>query len=109
MALTATATPRVRGDIKSNLHLGSAHPVPHHAARQPSCVAGCAEFVRSFERPNLKLGVERKPPGPLATAMRQLAAAVTRSGGATLVYALTTKEVDDLCACLLESGVRAGR
>ena len=48
MALTATATPRVRLDILNQLEMKNT-----------------AWFLQSFNRPNLKFKVKRKTPGSL--------------------------------------------
>jgi ATP-dependent DNA helicase RecQ len=86
MALTATATGRVRGDIVEQLHL-----------RKPSC------YVASFNRPNLTYRVAAK-----AGAYEQVLAflrARPREGG--IIYCQARKTAEDLARKLTEDGVRA--
>ena len=86
IALTATATPRVREDIKSCLGFGET-----------------SEFVASFNRENLLLRVE-----PKEDAFRQVTGFLHRfpreSG---IIYCLTRKRVDALCAALRSNGFSA--
>ena len=86
IALTATATPRVREDIKSCLGFGEA-----------------SEFVASFNRENLLMRVE-----PKEDAFRQVTGFLHRfpreSG---IIYCLTRKRVDALCAALRSKGFSA--
>jgi ATP-dependent DNA helicase RecQ len=83
LALTATATPRVREDVRRLLN-----------------IAAEGEFVASFNRPNLFLAVE-----PRHDALAQVLAFLeTRRGQAGIVYCGTRKQTDDLCAALNANG-----
>ena len=90
LALTATANPRVRRDIRERLGLGD----------------GAREVVTSVDRPNLLLSVE-----PLAgVAARRgwvLDYARARPGQAGIVYARTRRGVEELAAHLRAGGVGA--
>jgi ATP-dependent DNA helicase RecQ len=86
IALTATATPRVRKDIKSCLGFGEA-----------------SEFVASFNRENLLMRVE-----PKEDAFRQVMGFLHRfSMESGIIYCLTRKRVDALCAALRSNGFSA--
>ncbi len=88
LAVTATATSRVRADIASSLML-----------RDP------AVFVASFDRPGLKLLVE-----PKTDAKRKLLAFVAErasKGGSGIVYCLSRKSAEDIAALLSSHGVSA--
>ncbi len=86
MALTATATGRVRDDIIGQLHL-----------RDP------ALYVASFNRPNLTYRVE-----PKAAAYRQVLDFVRRRPeDCGIVYCSSRAGADGLAAKLTEDGVRA--
>ena len=83
LALTATATPRVREDIRRLLG-----------------IAAEGEFVASFNRPNLFLAVE-----PRHDALAQLLAFLEQHRGqAGIIYCGTRKQVDELCAALNANG-----
>lgn len=86
IALTATATPRVRADIRNCLGFGET-----------------SEFVASFNRENLLLRVE-----PREDAFPQVVDFLHRfpreSG---IIYCLTRKRVDALCAALRSKGFSA--
>lgn len=83
IALTATATPRVRSDIKSCLGFGEA-----------------SECVASYNRENLLLRVEAKE-----DAFRQAMAFLRRFPGESgIIYCLTRKRVDALCEALGANG-----
>ena len=90
LALTATANPRVRDDIRRRLGLD----------------AGAREVVTSVDRPNLLLSVE-----PLAglRARREwiLGYARSHAGEAGIVYARTRRGVGELAAELQAGGVGA--
>ena len=90
LALTATANPRVRDDIRRRLGLG----------------ARAREVVTSVDRPNLLLSVE-----PLAglRARRDwiLGYARAHAGEAGIVYARTRRGVEELAAELRSGGVGA--
>lgn len=83
VALTATATERVRQDIRQQLH------IPNEG-----------EFVVSFDRKNLFLAVKkRKKP------LRQVLAFLEpRRGQSGIIYCGTRKQADRLCEGLCESG-----
>src|SRR5271154_5034751 len=85
LAFTATATARVRSDIIAQLEL-----------RDP------AVHVASFNRPNLFYRVRPKN----KTTYRELLA-LTKSGGAGIVYCLSRRRVDELAAKLRADGIRA--
>ncbi len=85
-AFTATATARVRQDIVSQLGL-----------RQP------AEFVGSFDRPNLVYRVLAR-----SGLKKQIQDVLARHRGeAGIIYCQSRREVDDLAAWLAGLGVRA--
>jgi len=83
IALTATATPRVRKDIKSSLGF-----------------ADSSEFVASFNRENLLIRVVPKE-RPLHQVIDLLSGYPKDSG---IIYCSTRKEVDDLCSTLQLKG-----
>lgn len=86
MALTATATERVRADIVQQLHL-----------REPRC------YVASFNRPNLTYRVS-----PKAKAYDQLIRFLrARPREAGIVYCQARKSAEHLAARLNTDGVRA--
>ena len=84
LAFTATATPRVRGDIMALL--GLRDPVVH---------------LTSFNRPNLFYRVRPKDSDTVNELLRQ-----ARGGGAGIVYCLSRRRVDELTAQLQAAGVR---
>jgi ATP-dependent DNA helicase RecQ len=77
IGLTATATPRVRQDIKSNLGLDKS-----------------SEFLASFNRENLFIRVELKD-NPIAQATQFIQNYKNQSG---IIYCYSRKQVDDLYA-----------
>ncbi len=83
IALTATATPRVRKDIRSTLGFDEA-----------------GEFLASFDRENLLIRVVPKEK-PLRQAMEILRRYPNDSG---IIYCATRKGVDALCAALASQG-----
>jgi ATP-dependent DNA helicase RecQ len=86
MALTATATERVRGDIVQQLHL-----------RDPAC------FVASFNRPNLTYRVAAK-----SGAYEQLLSFVQARGSESgIIYTQARKTAEDLARKLSADGVQA--
>jgi ATP-dependent DNA helicase RecQ len=86
MALTATATGRVRDDIVR--HLGLDDPVP---------------FTASFNRPNLSYRIV-----PRDQPLRQIAEFLrTRSGEAGIIYCFARATADRLAAALAEKGLPA--
>ena len=86
IALTATATPRVREDIARQLDM-----------REP------AKFLASFNRPNLNYHVE-----PKARAGRQVVDFVRKHPGASgIVYCQSRKRTEAIAAELRQAGVSA--
>ncbi len=83
MALTATATPRVREDIRQSLRIDAGN-----------------EFIGSFDRPNLFLEVVPKN-RPLDQLLDFLARYSDESG---IVYCATRQQTDDLHATLRDKG-----
>ena len=86
MALTATATERVRGDIITHLKL-----------REPAC------YVASFNRPNLTYRVFAKE-DPYAQVLQFIRGRPRESG---IVYCQARKTTEALASRLSEDGVRA--
>ena len=88
LALTATATPRVREDIEKLLNMSR----PYH-------------YVDGFDRENLFFKVERGTV-PEAYIVRYLKEHKNKSG---IIYASTRKEVDNLYAYLEMKGFSVGK
>jgi ATP-dependent DNA helicase RecQ len=86
MALTATATDRVRGDIVKHLKL-----------REPGC------YVASFNRPNLTYRIISKA-GPYEQTLEFVRARPRESG---IVYCQSRKSAESVAARLTEDGVKA--
>src|SRR5438477_6095178 len=86
MALTATATDRVRADIVGLLKL-----------REPSC------FVASFNRPNLTYRVLAKNK-PYEQVLQFLGARPRESG---IIYCQSRKSTESVAERLSEDGVKA--
>src|SRR5438034_1982630 len=86
MALTATATERVRGDIVKQLHL-----------REPRC------YVASFNRPNLTYRVAAKS-GAYEQILNFVGARPRESG---IIYCQARKTAESLASKLTADGVRA--
>ena len=86
MALTATATERVRTDIVEQLHL-----------REPAC------YVASFNRPNLNYRVVSKA-GPYDQVLEFIRARPRESG---IVYCQARKTAENLAERLRADGVKA--
>jgi ATP-dependent DNA helicase RecQ len=86
VALTATATQRVREDIQKSLRFELAN-----------------EFVASFNRPNLLIEVAPKT-DPLKQTLEFLRSYPDRSG---IIYCFSRKQVDDLTAALNRHGIKA--
>ena len=86
LALTATATPRVREDIKATLGFQDSN-----------------EFVASFNRENLLIEVLPKTE-PLAQILQFLQRFPHQSG---IIYCFSRKQVDDLAAALARKGYAA--
>lgn len=83
IALTATATQRVREDIKKTLHFES-----------------CNEFIGSFDRDNLFLKIIQKQE-PFRQIQRFLIGRKEQPG---IIYCLTRRQVDELTAKLQQQG-----
>lgn len=90
IALTATATERVRADICSMLQL-----------RTPEVV------VTGYDRPNLWFGVEKLAPKQKRARIGQFLE--KHKGDSGIVYCSTRKDVDSLFEWLESRGVRAAR
>lgn len=89
LALTATATPRVRQEIETELRL-----------RDP------VRTLLSFDRPNLGWGVVRVAPGTPKTWLHH--ELVRRLPGARMIYAATRRRVESIREALAGAGLRAG-
>jgi ATP-dependent DNA helicase RecQ len=91
LALTATAAPPVRADIVSQLDM-----------EEPAIV------VRGFDRPNIRLSVQRHYEDERKTRAL-LDWVVEHSGPARpgIVYAVTQRDTEELAEALVERGVRA--
>ncbi len=87
LALTATATTRVRGDIVTQLHLRD--PFIH---------------VASFDRPNLRYDVRPKDKHTYGALRSYIRAHPDQS---IIVYCHSRKTVDDVAASLADDGIRA--
>lgn len=87
LALTATATPTVRDDVRSNL--GMVDP---------------AIVVQSFDRPNLAWRVERVGSGD--NRMRRLHRVIRMHPGTAIVYAPTRRAVEEVRDALARLGQR---
>ena len=86
LAMTATAAPRVRADIKQSLGIGDA-----------------GEFVASFDRPNLFLAAQ-----PRTNGERQLLDFVSeRRSQSGIIYCTTKRQVESLSARLQDRGFSA--
>lgn len=86
LALTATATERVRGDIIQQLNL-----------RDPSV------HISSFNRTNLYYEVRPKT----KTAYQDLVKQIKQTPGAGIVYCLSRKRVEEIAAKLKQDGIAA--
>jgi ATP-dependent DNA helicase RecQ len=86
LALTATATPRVRADITKTLGFALKN-----------------EFMASFDRPNLYIEVQPKEDAT-RQALRLLERYKDQSG---IIYCFSRKQVDDLAATLIKKGYSA--
>lgn len=83
MALTATATPRVREDIKKTLEFKDSE-----------------EFIASFDRPNLFLKIVDKE-DPLNQVLDFL---YTRKKQSGIIYCISRRQVDELAQALDDEG-----
>ncbi|MCY3680224.1 MAG: DNA helicase RecQ [Gemmatimonadetes bacterium] len=86
VALTATATPRVQQDIKQLLKIQAKN-----------------EFIASFDRENLFMGIELKE----AVLQQTLAFLNTHCGESGIIYCQTKKQVESLFRNLVERGIPA--
>lgn len=87
IALTATATPKVKADIKKNLG-----------------IVGAKDFLSSFNRPNLYYEVRRKT----RLAEKQIILYVKNNPGKSgIIYCLSRKTVETLAMVLQANGIRA--
>jgi ATP-dependent DNA helicase RecQ len=86
LALTATATPRVRSDIKTTLRFEDSN-----------------EFIASFNRQNLLIEVVPKV-DPASQTIRFLQRFPDQSG---IIYCFSRQQVDDLSAALARKGYTA--
>lgn len=87
LALTATATERVRDDILEQLRLQDPHI-----------------HIASFNRPNLYYEVRQKHQGSYKELVRMLRAL---DGASTIIYCYSRKNVDDLTTALERDGIQA--
>lgn len=83
LALTATATPRVREDIKKTLEFGDSE-----------------EFIASFDRPNLFLKIADKD-DPVNQVLDFL---YTRKNQSGIIYCISRRQVDELAQELADEG-----
>jgi ATP-dependent DNA helicase RecQ len=83
VALTATATPRVREDIKTNLKMDAGR-----------------EFIASFNRENLFIQIKPKY-DPIQQTIRFLRRFPDQSG---IIYCFSRRQVEDLSTTLAEEG-----
>jgi ATP-dependent DNA helicase RecQ len=83
IALTATATPTVREDIKNTLHFDAS-----------------GEFIASFNRENLFIQIVPKS-NPLDQTIKFIKKFPDQSG---IIYCFTRKQVDDLSSILKQNG-----
>ncbi len=83
MALTATATPRVREDIKKTLEFGESE-----------------EFIASFDRPNLFLKIADKDDA----TNQVLDFLYTRKNQSGIIYCISRRQVDELYQALEDEG-----
>ena len=91
VALTATAAPPVRDEIVERLHL-----------RDPAVI------IRGFDRPNIRLAVERfHGDGSEERKLRALAERIAASAPPGIVYVATRRHSEDLAAELCRRDVRA--
>ena len=87
IALTATATPKVKMDIQKNLGMMDA-----------------AEFKSSFNRPNLYYEVRAKTNNVDADIVKFIKHNEGKSG---IIYCLSRKKVEELAEILLANGIKA--
>lgn len=96
LACTATATPEVRSEIKTQLGLG----------------ASCVEVLRGFARPNLHLSAhavttKKDAERRVGEALRRSIGAPGRTHGGSIVYAATRKASEQWASWLDRAGYTA--
>lgn len=100
LALTATATERVRSDIKTSLKLGA------RLSNEESNTRSFNEFISSFDRPNIFLEV--LPKGRSAMAKQLLLGFLeTHPDESGIIYCASRKQVDELTLLLNEKRIPA--
>lgn len=87
IALTATATPKVRHDIQKNLG-----------------ILGCTVFKSSFNRPNLYYEIRPKTKNVDTDILKFILNNKNKSG---IIYCLSRKKVEELAEFLIINGVKA--
>lgn len=114
LALTATATERVRSDIKTSLKLGA---LPHAASASKAAGVSSSpqangaprafnEFISSFDRPNIFLEV--LPKGRSAMAKQMLLGFLeTHPDESGIIYCASRRQVDELTLLLNEKRIPA--
>jgi ATP-dependent DNA helicase RecQ len=105
LALTATATRKVRDDIRSELRLGALRDrgSGSGAADHSGAADGALEFVASFDRPNIFLEARRR-----ARVLDQLAELAARfPEGAGIVYCFSRARAEDIASGLSAMGIPA--
>lgn len=105
LALTATATERVRSDIKTSLKLGA---LPRSAGTSNATGAPRPfnEFISSFDRPNIFLEV--LPKGRSAMAKQMLLGFLeTHPEESGIIYCASRRQVDELTLLLNEKRIPA--
>ena len=90
IALTATATDKVRTDIKKSLGIVDAK-----------------EFKSSFNRPNLYSEVRQKPSSDDATNVQIVKFIRQHPGKSGIIYCLSRKKVEELAAVLYANNIKA--
>ena len=90
IALTATATDKVRMDIKKNLGIPDA-----------------TEFRSSFNRPNLYYEVRQKPSNDDTTNAQIVKFIRQNPGKSGIIYCLSRKKVEELAAVLCTNDIKA--
>ena len=96
LACTATATPRVRGEIREHLRLGE----------------GCHEILRGFARPNLHLAARNvegasEARGAVIDALSSALGGARQPRGAAIVYSATRRQTEVWATMLGGRGWRA--
>jgi ATP-dependent DNA helicase RecQ len=102
MALTATATARVRQDIIQQLNL-HARSVVSHDSPQDAPAALPVIHIASFDRPNLYYEVRPKQ----RRSYLELLKLVQQTPGSGIIYCLSRKQVDEIAFRLQQDGIDA--